>query len=62
MLWSDLQEAFYLLLGPYIVGLLLPVFVAAGLLLSVLMATSKFWRPLERIAVTYTPRQDEELG
>lgn len=51
--WPDLQETFYLLLGPYIVGLLLPLFGATSIVLAVLMAVSRYWRPLERIAVIY---------
>lgn len=48
-MWPDLQETFYLLLGPFILSLLLPVFLVAGILLAALMAVSKFWRPLERV-------------
>jgi len=48
-MWPDLQETFYLLLGPFILSLLLPVFLVAGILLAALMSLSKFWRPLERV-------------
>ena len=50
-LWPDLQEVFYLLLGPFIASLLLPVFIGAGLLLAVLMSFSRFWRPKEFLEV-----------
>jgi hypothetical protein len=50
-LWPDLQETFYLLLGPYIASLLLPVFIGTGLLLAVLMSFSRFWRPKEILEV-----------
>lgn len=60
MLWADLQEAFYLLLGPYIVGLLLPLFVSAGIVLAVVMAGARWWRPLEKVAIVgRTPFDDE---
>ncbi len=50
-LWPDLQETFYILLGPYIASLLLPVFIGSGLLIAVLMSFSRFWRPKEVIEV-----------
>jgi len=46
-MWADLQETFYVTLGPFIGDLLLPVFIAAGLLLAMLMSTARFWRPRE---------------
>ncbi|MCL4295256.1 MAG: hypothetical protein KJ077_05990 [Anaerolineae bacterium] len=50
-LWPDLQETFFLLLGPYIAALLLPVFIGSGLVLAILMSFSRFWRPKEVIEV-----------
>lgn len=50
-LWPDLQETFYLLLGPFIASLLLPVFMGAGLVLAILMSFSRFWRPKEVLEV-----------
>ncbi len=50
-LWPDLQETFFLLLGPFIASLLLPVFVGTGLLLAILMSFARFWRPPEKIEV-----------
>lgn len=50
-LWPDLQETFFLLLGPFIASLLLPVFIGSGLLLAILMSFSRFWRPKEVIEV-----------
>ena len=50
-LWPDLQETFFLLLGPFIAALLLPVFIGSGLLLAVLMSFSRFWRPTEKLEV-----------
>ena len=52
MLWADLQEVFYILLGDFIARLLLPVFIAAGLLLSILMSIAKFWRPAQPVEIT----------
>ena len=56
MLWADLQEVFYILLGDFIARLLLPVFIAAGLLLSILMSIAKFWRPPMQVEIN---RQQE---
>lgn len=50
-LWPDLQETFFLLLGPFIAALLLPVFIGSGLLLAILMSFSRFWRPTEKLEV-----------
>lgn len=57
-LWPDLQETFYLLLGPYIAGLLLPAFIAAGLLLAILMSFSRFWRPREQVDAVIQRREE----
>lgn len=57
-LWPDLQETFYLLLGPYLAGLLLPVFIGSGLLLAVLMSFSRFWRPREQVDVVIQRREE----
>jgi hypothetical protein len=35
MLFQDLQEAFYIVMGPFILYLLLPVFVGTGIVLAV---------------------------
>lgn len=47
-MWADLQETFYLVLGPCILGLILPLFAAGGILIALLMATAWAWRPLDR--------------
>jgi len=52
MIWADLQEVFYILLGDYIARLLLPVFITAGLLLSILMTLERFWRQPVKTEVT----------
>ena len=44
-MWADLQETFYIVLGPFVADLLLPGLVAAGIILSVVMALSRWWRP-----------------
>ena len=46
-MWADLQQAFYITFAPFIASILLPVFMAAGLLLAMLMATARYWRPKE---------------
>lgn len=57
-LWPDLQETFYLLLGPYIGGLLLPVFIGSGLALAILMSFSRFWRPREQVDAVIQRREE----
>jgi len=44
VLWQDLQEIFYLTIGPFVVYLLLPVFTAAGVILAGFMGFSRLWR------------------
>ena len=53
MLWADIQEAFYIIFAPFVVGVILPLFVAAGVLVAVLMVAQRFWRPLQRIIVVF---------
>lgn len=53
-MWIDLQEAFYLVMGPFIVTLLLPVFIGGGLVVTAIMMTSRFWRPRDKIEVIIT--------
>jgi hypothetical protein len=48
-LWADLQETFYITMGPFLGYLLLPAFVAAGMLLAILMSVSRFWRPMPKV-------------
>lgn len=50
-MWSDLQESFYLTLGPLIIGLILPLFGGAGIVIAILMSISWFWRPLDRVRI-----------
>ena len=50
-MWADLQETFYLCLGPLIVGLILPVYVGVGILLAVAMAVQWLWRPIQRVVM-----------
>lgn len=57
-LWPDLQQTFYLLMGPYIAYLLLPVFIASGLLLAILMSFSRFWKPRPKVDAVIQ-RRDE---
>lgn len=59
--WADLQETFFLLLGPYITGLLLPVFGGAGVLLAVVMAAARWWKPLPKVAIV-SGRDDWDTG
>ena len=49
---QDLQQAFYILYGAYIAYLLLPVFIAAGLLLAALMTLARYWRPVEKVEIS----------
>lgn len=48
-MWIDLQEAFYILFGEYLQNLLLPVFVASGVLLAIVNPLSRFWQPTDTI-------------
>jgi len=50
-MWIDLQEAFYLALGPFIVSILLPLFVGGGLVAAAIMVTSRFWQRRQKIDV-----------
>lgn len=43
-MWVDLQQAFYILLGPMVVEMILPLFVAAGIILALLLAVGRYWR------------------
>lgn len=49
MMEQDIQQVFYIVVAPYLAGLLFPVFIAAGLMLAMLMSVSKFWRPVEKV-------------
>lgn len=60
MLWSDIQETFYIIFGPFIVGVVLPLYIAAGVILAVAMAAQRFWRPLERIKAVWSQRLDTD--
>ena len=44
MLWQDLQEIFVLTVGPFVIYLLLPVFISAGVILAGLMSIARLWR------------------
>ena len=57
---SDLQQAFFLLVGPFLLYFLLPVFLGGGLLLALLMATARFWRPRETVDVNVVDWNREE--
>ena len=57
-LWLDLQEGFYILFGPFLASIVLPLFVGAGLVVAVLMATARYWRPKETINVFVVGSQD----
>ena len=43
-MWGDLQETAYIVLGPFLVYLLLPVWVAIGLLIAVIKAIQKLFK------------------
>ena len=60
MLWSDIQEAFYIIFSPFIVGVVLPLYIAAGVILAVLMAAQRFWRPLSRVIAIVRQGQDTD--
>jgi hypothetical protein len=60
VLETDIQQAFYLVVGPYITGFLLPVVLGSGLLLALLMATARFWRPRETVDVNVVGWEREE--
>lgn len=57
-MWADMQEAFYITFSPFIASILLPLFIAGGLLLAMLMATARFWRPKDQMEVTIIGYQD----
>ena len=44
MLWQDLQEFFYLAMGSFFYYVLLPVIVAAGVLVSIARAVAEIFR------------------
>jgi len=58
MLIDDLQEAFYLVFGPFIISVILPIFTANAIVLAGLMAVDRFWRPLEHIRIARSERSD----
>ncbi len=60
MMWNDLQEAFFILLGPFIQNILLPVFIAAGVLLALFMPLVRFWQPTEKVRVDAGWDRDRE--
>jgi len=51
-LWSDLNEAFYVVYGPFLVYVILPVFLGAGLVYAGVMLTSRFWRKKPHVEAT----------
>ncbi len=57
-LFIDLQETFYILFGPYIVYVVLPLWGGIGIVLAVLLAVQNFWRPLSRIRVIFSSQDD----
>lgn len=59
-MWTDLQETFYLIFAPFIVGLILPLFVAAGVILAVLMSVERFWRPIARVKAIWGSSNDTD--
>lgn len=58
-MWADVQEAFYILLAQYLTDVLLPVFVAAGVILAFIMPLSRFWEPTQKIEL---PGWERERG
>lgn len=53
MLWADLQEAFYIVMGPFVAYLLLPTFVGSGFVLASLMIVSNRWKVRDPQPVTW---------
>lgn len=45
MLWQDLQELFYISMGPFFYYVFLPVLVAGGLLMAIVNAVITIFRP-----------------
>lgn len=58
-MWADVQETFFILLAPYIQNVLLPVFVAAGVILAFAMPLSRFWEPTQKVEL---PGWERERG
>lgn len=48
-LWSDLNESFYVVFGPFLVYVILPIFMGAGFVYAGVMLTSRFWRKKARV-------------
>ena len=48
-MWPDLQQTFFIVLAPLLQNIIFPVFVAAGVLLAILMPLSRFWEPTQKI-------------
>lgn len=51
-LWQDLHESFYLVYGPFLVYIILPIFLGAGLVTAGIMITSRFWRKKPQVDAT----------
>lgn len=49
LMWADLQETFYLTMGPFIGYFLLPVFMGSGAVVAVFMALSRYWHRPEKV-------------
>jgi hypothetical protein len=44
-MWQDLQELFYIAMGPFFYYVFLPVLVAGGVLMSIVKAVITMFRP-----------------
>ena len=56
-MWADVQETFLIVLGPFINDILLPVFVAAGVIIAILTPFSRFWRPYLKVDIVKDRRK-----
>jgi hypothetical protein len=45
MLWQDLQELFFISMGPFFYHVFLPVLVAGGVLMAIVNAIVTIFRP-----------------
>lgn len=58
-MWDDLQQTFFILYGPFIYALILPVFVGSGVIIAFWMSIDRFWRPKEKIQVEIAQPDDK---
>lgn len=58
-MWIDLQQAFYLVFAEFLQSVVMPVFIASGVLLALINPLSRFWRPTEKISLDAGWDRDE---